>query len=218
MGLPRIYPAGPRRRAGNAALLTGRQGSGNRSAEMALPPRPVNPPRPLAPRGNAPARSALALCAVLMAAPLGGCSVFSAPEQLRGNRADAEMLAQLTPGVSSRADVTAVLGSPSATSTFDDREWYYISATSHTRPARVPAVENQRVVVVRFDERGIVQGIDQKGEDQMRNVAVVERTTPVPGNDRSLLQALFGNIGRFGPAAAQETVPGANAGAGAPQR
>ena len=128
------------------------------------------------------------------------------------------MLAQITPGVSSRADVTAVLGSPTATSTFDEREWYYISAVSHIRPAQVPAVERQRVVVVRFDDRGIVQGIDQKGEDQMRRVAVVERTTPVPGNDRSLLQALFGNIGRFGPTATQETVPGANAGAGAPPR
>ena len=190
---------------------------------MALPPRPVNPPRPFratSPRRSASAgwRAALALSAALAAAPLAGCGVFAAPEQLRGNRADAELLQQLTPGVSSKADVTAVLGSPSATSTFDDREWYYISAMSHTRPARVPAIENQRVVVVRFNEQGIVQGIDQKGDDQMRNVSVVERTTPVPGNDRSLLQALFGNIGRFGPTTTQETVPGANAGSGAPPR
>lgn len=153
-----------------------------------------------------------------LAVPVAGCGVFAAPEQLRGNPADAEMLQQLTPGVSSRADVTAVLGSPSATSTFDQREWYYISATSHIRPGRVPAVDKQRVVVVRFDDRGIVEGIDQKGQDQMRDVAVVDRTTPVPGNDRSLLQALFGNIGRFGPTAAPETVPGANGGLGAPTR
>ncbi|TPG59799.1 outer membrane protein assembly factor BamE [Roseomonas nepalensis] len=189
---------------------------------MALPPRPVNPrrdpgPAPL-PHRAAGWRAGLALAALLGAAPLGACSVFEAPEQIRGNRADAEMIQQLTPGVSTRADVTAVLGSPSATSTFDQREWYYISAVSHIRPARVPALEKQRVVVVRFDDRGVVEGIDQKGEDQMRNVAVVDRTTPVPGNERSLLQALFGNIGRFGPTAAQETVPGANAGAGAPPR
>jgi len=34
----------------------------------------------------------------------------------------------------------------------------------------------------------------------------------VPGNDRTLLQALFGNVGRFGPGA--QTGPGAATGPG----
>ncbi|WP_458096641.1 outer membrane protein assembly factor BamE [Roseomonas sp. WA12] len=182
---------------------------------------PVNPPatrRPGAPSGNGAShglatRSALrhaALAAVLLV-PLAGCGFFSAPEEPRGNRAEAELLSEIRPGVSSRADVTAVLGSPSATATFDAREWYYISANTHLRPGRLPGIDNQRVVVVRFDERGIVQGIEEKGQADMRNVAVVERTTPVPGNDRSLLQALFGNIGRFGPGVTQPTAPGPSA-------
>ncbi|MCR0980438.1 outer membrane protein assembly factor BamE [Roseomonas populi] len=172
---------------------------------------PVNPlSGPPARRRAGPA--ALVLLA-LLAAPLGGCSVFGAPEELRGNRADAELLRDITPGVSSKADVTALLGSPTATSTFDGREWYYISSTTHIRPARTPGIDNQRVVIVRFDERDIVRGVEQKGEDDMRNIAMSERTTPVPGNDRSLLQALFGNIGRFGPSATTPVGPGAGPGA-----
>lgn len=174
---------------------------------------PVNPSAPRRPRPVAGWRAALlaALAMVPLAAPLGGCALFGAPDEPRGNRVDAELLRDITPGVSSRADVSALLGSPSATSTFDAREWYYISATTHLRPARVPGIDNQRVVVVRFNERGIVEGVEQKGEAEMRNVAVVERTTPVPGNDRSVLQALFGNIGRFGPAPTQPVTPGAGA-------
>jgi len=160
--------------------------------------------RPVAVRRPAGRARAACLAAPLLLG-LAGCAVFGAPDEPRGNRAEPELLREITPGVSSRADVTAVLGSPSATSTFDAAEWYYISSTTHIRPGRVPGVENQRVVVVRFDEAGIVRGIEERGERDMRNVAVVDRTTPVPGNERTLLQALFGNIGRFGPGGAQPT-------------
>ena len=47
------------------------------------------------------------------------------------------------------------------------------------------------------------------GEDDGKSVAMVARETPTPGNDRTLLQALFGNVGRIGPGAAVPTSPGA---------
>ncbi|WP_424139503.1 outer membrane protein assembly factor BamE [Roseomonas chloroacetimidivorans] len=189
---------------------------------MVRPTAPVNPPVPRRHGGpdlgraqhsrNRPGRwrAALLASALLLAAPLGGCSLFRAPEELRGNRVDAEMLRELTPGVASRADVSALLGSPTATSTFDQNEWFYISATTRVRPGRTPGVDDQRVVVIRFDDRGIVQGIRQVGQEEMRSVAMVERTTPVPGNERSVLQALFGNIGRFGPSTTSPAGPGAS--------
>ena len=129
---------------------------------------------------------------------LAGCSVFEAPPVLRGNRAEPELIAQLNPGVQTKADVRALLGSPSATGTFDDAEWYYISSVTRIRPAQNPGVENQRVVTLRFDPQGVLQSISELGPKDMRDVAVVERTTPVPGTDRTILQALFGNIGRVG--------------------
>ena len=39
----------------------------------------------------------------------------------------------------------------------------------------------------------------QIGQGDMPRVTMVSRETPTPGNERTLLQALFGNIGRFGP-------------------
>ena len=56
----------------------------------------------------------LALLACLL---IGGCSFFQAQSQLRGNHVEAEQLKELTPGTSTRADVTALIGSPTARAT-----------------------------------------------------------------------------------------------------
>jgi outer membrane protein assembly factor BamE (lipoprotein component of BamABCDE complex) len=140
--------------------------------------------------------------AIGLALLLGGCTwlgerIGPAPVE-RGNRVDADRLGQITPGVQTRNDVEALLGSPTARGTFDDDNWYYISARTRVQPGRFLEVEDQRVVAVSFNRQGVVTGIRELGDADGREVAMVRRETPVPGNDRTLLQALFGNIGRPG--------------------
>ncbi len=140
-----------------------------------------------------------ALLALALALPAAGCSLFDAPPVQRGNRVDPDLLAQLTPGVQTQADVQALLGPPSATGTFGRNEWYYISAITRMRPGTTGAVQDRQVVAMHFDEGGTLRQIRRLGEDDMRDdVGMVGRTTPVPGTERTLLQALFGNIGRVG--------------------
>ncbi len=163
----------------------------------------------------------IALAAALLAASgcsslpsLPGSDIFAAPRQLRGQQVEAETLAQVTPGVSTRDDVSALLGSPTATGTFTDDEWYYIGGVTRQRPGRTLAIEEQQVVVVRFDPRGTVQDIRRIGQEDGRDIRFVQRETPSPGNERTFLQQLFGNIGRLGPgigAGQQQTGPGAPA-------
>ncbi|MFC7539630.1 hypothetical protein ACFQU2_09410 [Siccirubricoccus deserti] len=70
-------------------------------------------------------------------------------------------------------------------------------------------MSDQRTVVVQFDERGVVREVKTLGAEDGQPVAMVARETPSPGNERTLLQALFGNVGRIGPGAAQAgTGPG----------
>ncbi|MBO1074339.1 outer membrane protein assembly factor BamE [Roseomonas marmotae] len=145
---------------------------------------------------------------------VAGCSVFEAPPTQRGNRVEPELITQLNPGVQTKADVRALLGSPSATGTFDDSEWYYISAVTRMRPGRSEGVEQQRVVAMQFDAGGVLRNIRELGPSDMRDVPVVERTTPVPGTDRTLLQALFGNIGRVGGPGMSAADQGPGAGPG----
>ena len=75
------------------------------------------------------------LAGLLAAAVLSGCSVPSFmgfPPQVRGNEVDKSELAQLVPGTSTRADVSALLGSPTAHATFDDNTWLYIIGNYET--------------------------------------------------------------------------------------
>ncbi|WP_207540120.1 outer membrane protein assembly factor BamE [Sabulicella rubraurantiaca] len=144
------------------------------------------------------AGGALAGCAYLPPLPERPREVFSTPIIPRGHSVPEEALAQVTPGVSTRQDVQTALGSPSHTSTFSDNSWYYISSASQLRPGRTLAIRNQQVVAVDFAANGTVANVRRLGEQDMSTVNFVSRETPTPGNERTLLQALFGNIGRFG--------------------
>jgi len=146
-----------------------------------------------------PAYRAKLRISVLLAAGLwlAGCSVFAAPEQVRGNRVDPDVLAELVPGTSSRADVTALLGSPTAKGSFDDNVWLYIGSVTRTRVARTQAMVSMDVVKLSFDDGGVLRGIEQLNLDDALPVTVVQRTTPSPGSEASVMQQLFGNIGRF---------------------
>ena len=128
---------------------------------------------------------------------VGGCSVFEAQSQLRGNHVDADQLKELVPGTSTRNDVTALIGSPTARATFDDNTWIYISEVTRPRIARVQGVLSQDVLVLSFNEQGVLQDMKRLNQDDALPVTVVARTTPSPGTEASFLQQLFGNIGRF---------------------
>lgn len=152
-------------------------------------------------RACAPLAALLLLvgCASLPDLPERPREVFTTPVVYRGHAVTEAELGQLVPGVSTRADVQALLGSPSHTSTFGGNEWYYIAAVSRTRPARSLSVTERRVVVAVFDDAGVLRQTRRIEEAEMPTVAFVRRETPTPGGDMTILQALFGNIGRFGP-------------------
>lgn len=133
---------------------------------------------------------------------LSACSVFEFPTQVRGNRVDADLLKELTPGTSTRADATALLGSPTAKATFDDNQWLYIGELTRPEIGRTQGVLSQHVVVLSFNDAGVLQDIKQLGRKDALPVDVVARATPSPGSEASVMQQLLGNIGRFNPGGA----------------
>jgi outer membrane protein assembly factor BamE (lipoprotein component of BamABCDE complex) len=137
--------------------------------------------------------SALILLAALA---LGACERLAPPPVPRGNRVDSEKLSQITKGVQTRGDVLALLGPPTARGTFDEENWFYISGHTQLMPGRYLELRDRVVVAISFDRRGVVQDIRQLRPEDGRDVGMVSRETPVPGTERNLMQALFGNIGR----------------------
>ena len=134
---------------------------------------------------------------------------------MRGNRVDADQLKELVPGTSTRTDVTALIGSPTARATFDDNTWIYISEVTRPRIGRVQGVLSQDIVVLSFNEQGVLSDVKRLNQEDALPVTVVARTTPSPGTEASFLQQLFGNIGRFN-AAPQAPTAGPTGGAPAP--
>ena len=149
--------------------------------------------------------------ALLAGLLLGGCSFFEAKEQFRGNHVDADQLKELVPGTSTRADVTALIGSPTARATFDDNTWLYVAEVTRPRIARTLGVLSQNVVVMSFNDQGVLQDVKQLNQDDSVPVSIVARQTPSPGTEASFLQQLFGNIGRFNAFGAQPTSPSGGA-------
>ena len=80
---------------------------------------------------------------------------------------------------------------------------------------------NQNVVVVSFDDKGVLTNIHKLDKADALPVTVIARTTPSPGTEASFMQQLLGNIGRFNPAGIAPTGgPGASGAGlgGAPAR
>lgn len=133
---------------------------------------------------------------LLAALTLGACEKLAPPPVPRGNRIEAEKLSQITKGVQTRPDVAALLGPPTARGTFDEENWYYISGNTQVMPGRYLELRDRVVVAISFDRRGVVQDIRELKPTDGQDVGMVTRETPVPGTERNMMQALFGNIGR----------------------
>jgi outer membrane protein assembly factor BamE (lipoprotein component of BamABCDE complex) len=137
----------------------------------------------------------LAVSASACAAP----DFMTFPPQTRGNKVDPELLSQLVPGTSSRADATALIGSPTARATFDDNTWIYIAEVTKPIIGGTQRIREQQVLVLTFDQGGTLRNIEKRGQEDSQPVDVVSRSTPSPGNNASVLQQLLGNVGRFSP-------------------
>jgi outer membrane protein assembly factor BamE (lipoprotein component of BamABCDE complex) len=145
---------------------------------------------------------------------LSSCGWLMPAPQLRGNKVDSESIKELVPGTSTKADVTAVIGSPTARDTFDDNTWLYISELTQPRIGRVLGELNQNVVVLNFDDKGVLKSIGKLDKDAALPSPMIARTTASPGTEASFLQQLLGNIGRFNPTGT--ATPGGATAGGAP--
>ncbi len=124
----------------------------------------------------------------------------------RGHMTDPDALRTVAVGVHNQDDVRDLLGSPSAVSTFGGDVWYYISERTQSVAFFKPQVLERQVIAISFTDGDdkVVKEIARYDKSDAREIELVDRRTPTAGNETTLLQDLFGNIGRFTrPAAPQ---------------
>jgi len=139
-------------------------------------------------------RIPLILLAGLAVAYVSACSPRIAT---RGNAPDPEMLEQISIGESTKGDVTDILGSPSTIAAFDENVWLYISKTTETIAFFEPETVEQKVVVISFDAANRVEILSEYQLEDGKPVIPTDRVTPTAGREMTILQQLFGNLGRF---------------------
>ncbi len=115
----------------------------------------------------------------------------------RGNLPDPDMLANIEVGQVNKRDVIELIGSPSSTELFKGESWYYISERTETKAFFEPTVLERKVVIIRFNNKGIVKELKTLGLKDGRDIAMVDRVTPTAGQEMTILRQLFGNVGRF---------------------
>jgi outer membrane protein assembly factor BamE (lipoprotein component of BamABCDE complex) len=135
----------------------------------------------------------LTILFALLGLSVGACTPTQAT---RGNIVEDYRMAEVVPGVSSRTNVLQSLGSPTTVAPFDDNVWYYIGQKTEKTGIFDPKVVEKKVVVVAFNQDGIVDTIENIDADQI-NVPRVRRKTPTSGNDITVIEQLIGNVGRF---------------------
>lgn len=134
-----------------------------------------------------------ALLLILALIPLSACT----PTQVtRGNIVEDDRISEIVPGISTRQNVLTTLGSPTTVAPFDDNVWYYIGQKTEQRGVFDPEVKEQKVVVVSFNQDGVVEQIAPV-DAQGLEIPIARRKTPTSGNDITVMQQLLGNIGKF---------------------
>ena len=141
-------------------------------------------------------RQALSLLALAGLLALAACAPM---KETRGYVPDDVLLAELKPGVHDKNSVASLLGSPSSVGTFDSATWYYITRRTEQLAFFAEEVVDQQVVVVDFDDKGVLTGVRRLTLDDANDIQLVERQTPSRGKELTVLQQIFGNIGRFTP-------------------
>lgn len=134
------------------------------------------------------------LVTALAASLLAACTPRIATH---GNLPDPDILADIVPGEIAKDEVEEILGSPSSVAMFGEEVWYYISERKETTAFFAPELAERNVVIVRFDEEGVVSAVDKLGMTDGRIIEPVERETPTAGNEMTIIQQLLGNFGRF---------------------
>ena len=152
-------------------------------------------------RKKASTKTSAVIGAVALALAVSACS---ARLDSHGNIPDSEIVDSIRIGKSNRAQVSEMLGTPSARATFDQEAWYYVGTRTSKFAFLQEEVLERKVLVIRFDKQGIVRQVERLEKQDGREVQVVGRKTPTRGKELTIIEQLLGNVGRFGGGAVDD--------------
>ncbi len=147
----------------------------------------------------------LSILAVSSGIAISSCAPMMAT---RGNYLDEDRMKKLQVGVNSKAEVEKTLGTPTTTDPFDTNTWYYIGEKTAAKAFFRPKVESRKIVVVYFDEQGLLKNAQQVDEKAGKSVETVKKSTPAPGREMNAFEQFLSNLGKFNQGGTGGKLPG----------
>lgn len=141
---------------------------------------------------------------LLGAALILGTAACTPTISQRGNMLEDYQIEKVEIGTHSKSDVLRLVGSPTTVAPFNEDIWYYIGQETKKRGILDPKVTDERIVAIAFNQEGFVEQISDVDQGRI-NIPITRDKTPTHGNETTMVQELFGNLGKFNPPVGNES-------------
>ena len=100
-------------------------------------------------------------------------------------------------GTDTKSTVRGRLGSPSATSTFDNNTWFYMNQLKSRVAFKRPEIVQRNITAITFDKDSeVVKSVNSYTLKDGKVIAFNGRETPTRGRELTILEQILGNVGR----------------------
>lgn len=144
------------------------------------------------------------------AASLAACSSAKQQEWFvthNGNMPSEERISKIEKG-SSKNDVIAELGAPSAVISFDENTWLYMSSDIKRVAFFKPEEINRDILKITFNADNQVDGIVRISKQDGSEITPSKDKTEVKGQRIGFFRKYFGGVGQYNPFAGQNSANG----------
>lgn len=108
-----------------------------------------------------------------------------------------EDLELIEPGIDTVFSIEERVGRPTNSALLHDSTWYYVQSTMEQIAYKAPKETDREVVVINFDEDGVVASVDRFGLENGQVINLNTRVTVADVGQRGILAQIFGNLLNF---------------------
>lgn len=99
-------------------------------------------------------------------------------------------------GKTTESQVLDIMGSPSVTSDYGDRCFYYVAQKLTYTPFSKRKLVEQHVLALKFN-KGVLVDLQRYDSNKPSAVAIDKARTKLPGHEMGIFEQMIHNIGRF---------------------
>jgi outer membrane protein assembly factor BamE (lipoprotein component of BamABCDE complex) len=118
-------------------------------------------------------------------------------EHFHGYSFDDKNISEIVVGQTNESELLELLGSPTVTSNFGPKTYYYISTKQVSTAFFNPSLLEQDVLEIGFNDHHRVNNIKSYTHNEARPINYARTNTELKGNEMTPLEQILSNVGKF---------------------